>query len=438
MVKGVDGVEYLNAMQEAMASAAEPRVMLIAPTGSGKTIAFVIRLLRNIDPAVNGLKGVIIAPTRELVVQIAEVVRRVTSAAAGPGNEMRVVALYGGRSMEDERNTLGVTPDIVVATPGRLLDHIRRGSLDVAGARSLVLDEFDKSLQLGFQDQMRRIVKKMRHLTLVVLTSATAMEELPDFVGSAADYRLYDYSDRVVSPEGTTEVIAVDSPSRDKLDTLVALLRSMGDGKVIVFVNYRDSAERVHERLVREGLPAGLYHGALDQQQRRIALEKLANGTTPILVSTDLAARGLDLPAIEAVVHYHEPVDAETWTHRNGRTARQGASGRVYMIRHGDKEQSWPEPDAVVAAGELTPADAPVRAAYVTLYINAGKRDKISKGDVAGYLMKQGGLERDDVGRIMVDDHYAVAAVRADRAKGLTERLNAAKIKGQRVRVSLI
>lgn len=448
---GVEDVVALNGMQEAMASDESRRVMLIAPTGSGKTLAFVIRLLRNMDAGVPGVKGVVIAPTRELVIQIADVVRKV---AAG----MRVTALYGGRSTEDERNSLAVTPDIVVATPGRLLDHLQRGSVDISGARSLVLDEFDKSLQLGFQDQMRRIVKRLRRLTLVVLTSATMMPELPDFAGTVADYRLYDYSDRVESPSGRTEYYEVVSPSRDKLVTLVRLLRSLPDGRVIVFVNYRDAAERVAQRLVKEGLPAGLYHGALDQQQRRVALEMFANGTTPVLVSTDLGSRGLDLPAVEAVVHYHAPVDDETRTHRNGRTARQGATGRVYeIIESGDgddradgeseiSEESeksdrsdWPEGSAVtvIAEDELRPSADPIRSDWATLYINAGKREKISRGDVAGYVMKQGGLQRDEVGRIMVDDHYALVAVRRDRASEVLERLAGVKVKGVTVRVSL-
>lgn len=452
--KGIEGVEFLNGMQEAMASAAEAHVMLIAPTGSGKTIAFAIRMLRNIDVTVNGLKGVVIAPTRELVLQIAEVIRKIglagndTSAKSGTTDKesgnvtpgLRVVALYGGHKMEDEKNSLEVTPDIVVATPGRLVDHITRGTIDISGARSLVLDEFDKSLQLGFQEQMRKIVKRMRHLTLVVLTSATSLNELPDFVGNITDFKLYDYSERESDPTERMEEIEVISPEKDKLPTLVELLRGMEGDRVIVFVNYRDSAERVYERLMREGFPAGLYHGALDQQQRRIALEKLANGTTPILVATDLASRGLDIPAIEAVVHYHDPIDEETRRHRNGRTARQGASGKIYTIIVDSNNSTTPDRQTVSGAPHTAQNDnsRPKGSKTATLYINAGKREKISKGDVAGYVMKQGDLERDEVGRIMVDDHYALVAVPAAKARVLTKTLSAVKLKGQRVKVSII
>lgn len=501
VVDGIEGVEFLNGMQEAMASDQGGRVMLIAPTGSGKTIAFVIRLLRNVDEGVQGVKGVIVAPTRELVLQIAGVVGRIAGGLdrrTGEGNldrrtggaggfvdgdlerrtggdcrtsltgrtfrtggsgQLRVVALYGGHAMEDEKRSVAVTPDIVVATPGRLVDHMRRGTIDVSGVRSLVLDEFDKSLQLGFQDQMRRIVKGMRRLSLVVLTSATRMGELPEFVGCEGDFKVYDYSEREgAGPQAVRRIVGVRSAEKDKLPALVELLGRIGGcGRVIVFVNYRESAERVHERLVREGVPAGLYHGALDQQQRRIAVEKLANGTTPVLVATDLASRGLDIPGVEAVVHYHLPVDGETWTHRNGRTARQGADGMVFVIlgpgevptgeflgevsdrRTGgtgemlEGLESWED---FVRSGDFCGDSCAGLKRMGSLYINAGKREKISKGDVAGYVMKQGGLDREDVGRIMVDDHYAVVAVAADKVKGVIDRLRGVKIKGVRVKVS--
>lgn len=488
VVDGIEGVEFLNGMQEAMASDQGGRVMLIAPTGSGKTIAFVIRLLRNVDEGVQGVKGVIVAPTRELVLQIAGVVGRIAggldrrtggscqtsrtsrtcrtgrtgqtegAGRTGGSGQLRVVALYGGHAMEDEKRSVAVTPDIVVATPGRLVDHMRRGTIDVSGVRSLVLDEFDKSLQLGFQDQMRRIVKGMRRLSLVVLTSATRMGELPEFVGSEGDFKVYDYSEREgAGPQAVRRIVGVRSAEKDKLPALVELLGRIGGcGRVIVFVNYRESAERVHERLVREGVPAGLYHGALDQQQRRIAVEKLANGTTPVLVATDLASRGLDIPGVEAVVHYHLPVDGETWTHRNGRTARQGADGVVFVIlgpgevptgeSAGDLDgrtvaggemlerlESWED---FVRSGDFCGDSCAGLKRMESLYINAGKREKISKGDVAGYVMKQGGLDREDVGRIMVDDHYAVVAVAADKVKGVIDRLRGVKIKGVRVKVS--
>lgn len=429
-VMSIPGVEELNDMQREMSVDTNSRVMLTAPTGSGKTIAFAIRLLRSIDSNVVGLQGIVLAPTRELVLQIAGVMKQMSGG-------LRTVAVYGGHDMRDEINELTVEPTLIVATPGRLVDHINRRTIDVSSARNLVLDEFDKCLQLGFQEDMGKIARRLRKLKLTVLTSATSGTEWPDYAGEKSAYRRYDYEGGAGVVSVAPELVTVKSPSRDKLDTLVGLLRGMENGKVIVFVNHRESAERVFERLMREGVPSVLYHGALDQQQRRMAVERLANGSAPVMVSTDLASRGLDIPSIESVVHYHQPIDRETWTHRNGRTARQGAQGTVYAIMsEGEKL-----PDGVIADKELqeiTPSDSPIVATMVTLYINAGKKEKISKGDVAGYVMQKGGLTREEVGRIMVDDHYSLVAVVAEKARSVVSKLSPHKLKNTRVRVSVV
>lgn len=429
-VMSIPGVEELNDMQREMSVDTNSRVMLTAPTGSGKTIAFAIRLLRSIDSNVVGLQGIVLAPTRELVLQIAGVMKQMSGG-------LRTVAVYGGHDMRDEINELTVEPTLIVATPGRLVDHINRRTVDVSSARNLVLDEFDKCLQLGFQEDMGKIVRRLCKLKLTVLTSATSGTEWPDYAGEKSAYRRYDYEGGAGVVSVAPELVTVKSPSRDKLDTLVGLLRGMENGKVIVFVNHRESAERVFERLMREGVPSVLYHGALDQQQRRMAVERLANGSAPVMVSTDLASRGLDIPSIESVVHYHQPIDRETWTHRNGRTARQGARGTVYAIlSEGEKL-----PEGVIADKELqeiTPSDSPIVATMVTLYINAGKKEKISKGDVAGYVMQKGGLTREEVGRIMVDDHYSLVAVVAEKARSVVSKLSPHKLKNTRVRVSVV
>lgn len=429
-VMSIPGVEELNDMQREMSVDTNSRVMLTAPTGSGKTIAFAIRLLRSIDSNVVGLQGIVLAPTRELVLQIAGVMKQMSGG-------LRTVAVYGGHDMRDEINELTVEPTLIVATPGRLVDHINRRTVDVSSARNLVLDEFDKCLQLGFQEDMGKIVRRLRKLKLTVLTSATSGTEWPDYAGEKSAYRRYDYEGGAGVVSVAPELVTVKSPSRDKLDTLVGLLRGMENGKVIVFVNHRESAERVFERLMREGVPSVLYHGALDQQQRRMAVERLANGSAPVMVSTDLASRGLDIPSIESVVHYHQPIDRETWTHRNGRTARQGARGTVYAIL--SEGEKLPEGEiADKELQEITPSDSPIVATMVTLYINAGKKEKISKGDVAGYVMQKGGLTREEVGRIMVDDHYSLVAVVAEKARSVVSKLSPHKLKNTRVRVSVV
>lgn len=427
------GITELNAMQQAAVKENSCRLRLIAPTGSGKTVAFCLAMLRTLGQPCGTVQCVVIAPARELVMQIYEVVRPLA-----PG--FKTVAFYGGHPMEDEiRSVTASVPDIVIATPGRLLDHLQRGTLTVDAVRTLVLDEYDKSLEAGFHGEMKRITGRMRQLNNIILTSATDAVDIPDFIPSG-EFKVLDFSGdgAAGAPRGNLMVLHVPSASRDKLDTLLQLVADVErNGPVMIFVNHRESAERLATALRKHGVHAGLYHGALDQQQRDAALIRFSNGTTPVLVATDLAARGLDIDGVGSVIHYHLPPTAENWTHRNGRTARQGAGGTVYVITsdadtvpdYVSWQHDWyPAPDA---AG---PAQS---SAISTLYINAGKKEKISKGDVAGFLIKSGGLTADRVGRIDLRDHCVYVAVHTDDAASLIKTLNASKLKGHRVRVSL-
>jgi superfamily II DNA/RNA helicase len=425
-------IATLNEMQQKMAATDAKGVILLSPTGSGKTAAFALRLLRFLGQPEGKVQAVVMAPSRELVIQIADVIRPV---AAG----LKTVAFYGGHSMTDEINSLSVTPDIIVATPGRLLDHLKRATLDLHSVRALVLDEYDKSLELGFHDEMKRIVKRMPAIKLVILTSATPLAEMPSFLKMPKP-EILDFTANRTS--GRLQTVKVDSAERDKLPILEALLRSLDNGKALVFVNHRESAERVYNDLKQKWFPVGLYHGGLEQRERKLAIDLLNNSTTPILVSTDLGARGLDIDNVQYVIHYHMPLSMESWTHRNGRTARMGADGTVYSII-ADGENI---PEYVDWQREFQPRSAsanPICSDFATIYINAGKKEKISRGDIAGFLMHKGELKPDQVGKIILDDHSAIVAVprEALTEKGqptLLERLAPHKLKNTRVRLSLI
>ena len=424
------GIEKLNAMQRAMEKESSKHIVLLAPTGSGKTIGFALQLLRAVGKPCGKVQGVVIAPSRELVIQTAEVIRRI---AVG----LKVSAIYGGHSVVEEKATLSVAPDIVVATPGRLLDHMQRGRIDVATARALVLDEYDKPLELGFRDEMSRIVRRMRSLSLVVLTSATEPDELPDFVdlGGAA---VIDFRGEAAPAEtrGDVRSMRVASDSPDKLSTLEALLHALQGRRVIVFVNYRDAAERVFSAMKAAGLPVGLYHGGLDQIDRDKAIVRFNNGTTPMLVATDLGSRGLDIDDVNAVVHYHLPSTPEAWTHRNGRTGRMGADGSIYVIE-GPKENV---PEFVTTDSDFVPdppQGRPAAATTATLFFDAGKKDKISRGDIVGYLCQQGGLPAAAIGKIDLRDRFAYVAVPRECVKSLLEEIKDKKLKGKKVRVSI-
>ncbi len=421
------GISELNEMQQLMAGTDARKLILLSPTGSGKTAAFIIRLLRALKNADGTLQAVIMAPSRELVLQIADVVRPV---AAG----LKTVAFYGGHAMTEEVNSLKVTPDIIVSTPGRLLDHITRGTLDVTGVGALVLDEYDKSLELGFHDEMKRIARRMKHLNLVMLTSATRLDELPEFLpmkgAEVVDFTASGQRSRL-------QIVRVDSPERDKLATLGDLLHSLPNGRAIVFVNHRESAERVYNYLRKERFPVGLYHGGLEQRERQLAVDLFNNGTTPVLVSTDLGSRGLDIDDVNYVIHYHLPLSPESWTHRNGRTARMGASGTAYTIIA--EEENIPEcvswDRTFVPKGEATEG---IRSDVATIYFNAGKKEKISRGDIAGYLIQKGGLTKDEVGKIVVGDHSAIAAVPRAKIGKVIEAVAPHKLKNVRVKVSAL
>lgn len=418
-------IAELNEMQQFMAATDQRKIILLSPTGSGKTAAFILRLLRELKPSAGQLQAVVMAPSRELVLQIADVLRPV---AAG----LKTVAFYGGHAMADEVNSLSVIPDIIVATPGRLLDHITRGHLDVSGVRALVLDEYDKSLELGFQDEMRRIARRMRSLDLVVLTSATPLAEMPDFLPMKGAETV-DFT--AGAGRSKLQVVRIDSVERDKLGILADLLRALPDGRALVFVNHRESAERVYEFLKKSGFPVGLYHGGLEQRERQLAVDLFNNGTTPVLVSTDLGSRGLDIDDVNYVIHYHLPPTPESWTHRNGRTARMGADGTAYVII-ADGENI---PDHVRTDRTWVPKsahEAGIRSDVTTLYFNAGKKEKISKGDIAGFLMQKGGLSKDEVGKITVYDHWAIAAVPRAKAAAVEAAVAPYKLKNTRVRVS--
>lgn len=424
-------ITQLMPMQKEMSTLTLPaRVLLTAPTGSGKTLAFTIALLRTLPSnAASTMKALVIAPTRELVLQIFEVVRTLSAP------EFKTTAVYGGHSFATEANSLEANPDIVVGTPGRILDHLRRGRLSLFDATTLVIDEFDKALELGFLDDMRAIAGRMKKTTTVILTSAT-QGDVPDFI--AAPEHVLDFSESTETVRPDITVYEVKSDSADKLDTLVLLLRRLQGGRLIVFVNHRDAAERVYTHLKKLHFPAGLYHGGLEQQMRERALILFDNGTTPILVSTDLASRGLDIQNVDAVIHYHMPVSEEVWTHRNGRTARMGTTGQAYtIISDQDKVPVFIGEPSKLDMLEPVPSEI-MDAKWGTLYLNVGRKEKISKADIAGFVMKKGELTRDEVGKINVGDHCAYVAVAADKLRATAVLLNAHKIKNTRVRVTQI
>ncbi|MDE7411032.1 MAG: DEAD/DEAH box helicase [Paramuribaculum sp.] len=429
MVIDIMGIESLNDMQLRMLDAKDRHIILTSPTGTGKTLAFALKLLERMPRPMHKTEAIVIVPTRELVNQIATVLRRLMRG-------YKTVELYGGHSTDDEIKSLNPEPEIIVATPGRLLDHLQRGTLSVRSPRILVFDEYDKTLELGFEEDIRKILRRIGISHDIILTSATSLDPLPEYLG-LHEPKIISDSD-VENPRLRTDIIEVPSHTPDKLDALVNLLHSLpANSKTMIFVNHRESASRVYDRLKKERITAGLYHGELDQQDRAIAIKLFENGTYPILISTDLGARGLDIAGVTDIIHYHIPVGNDVWTHRNGRTARVDAEGTVYVIV--SEHDSIPEyirfdrkfdPQYVSAAPILSP--------IATLYFSAGKKEKISRGDIAGFLMANTQLLPDEIGKIDVADHYALAAVPRKSTSIVLEKIKNLKIKGKKVKISII
>ena len=429
------GIEQLIPMQEKMSKAATQQggVVLLSPTGSGKTLAYLLPLVSLVNPANDALQAAVVLPTRELAQQSEDVLKRMKTG-------LRSMALYGGRpAMDEHRIMRELKPQIVFATPGRLLDHLGKENLSPYAVKSLVIDEFDKCLELGFQEEMESLLKYFTKATHCWLTSATDAEAIPAFMQKIApNFKTLNYLDGDNDTKLRIEVQQVLSPQKDKLETLGRLLTTLKGQPAIVFVDYRESAERVGKWLRQNGFFAEVYHGGMEQDWRERALYKFRNGSANVLVSTDLAARGLDIPEVKVVIHYHLPLKEEDYTHRNGRTARWDAQGAIYLLL--GPEEHCPE-----YAGSLSTLRVddvallkPLPPVFTTLYIGRGKREKLSKGDVLGFLCKKGGLKNDEIGRIDISAHHAYVAVARKKVKALLRQVSGEKIKGMKTLVEEI
>ena len=425
-------IDSLNGMQKQMLETAQrPHdIILLSPTGTGKTLAFLLPVLQRIDPRAAGVQALVLVPSRELALQIESVLRKI---AAG----IKIVCCYGGHSVREESKSLAVAPALIVGTPGRIADHLRRGRLSLDTLDTLVLDEFDKCLALGFHDEMKEIIAPLKEVKKKILTSATDSESLPAFTALRRPVKL-DFLGSKRSEENINERLSlyrIDSPEKDKLDTLLVLLHNLKPALTLIFCNQRESVDRVQQFLTDRGIIAEAFHGGMEQADRERALCKFRNHSSYICISTDLAARGLDIPEVKYIIHYHLPVDLESFTHRNGRTARMHAEGEAFMIV-GPTEQ-LPEYARQATAFRLDPtANLLQTPPMATLHFAAGKKEKISKGDIVGFLTQKGGLTADEIGFIEVKDHYCYVAVARDKAHETLHRLRDEKIKGKKVKIS--
>lgn len=421
------GIELNDMQQDALRAIQHGNqdVVVLSPTGSGKTLAYLLPLSQLVDAADDEPQAIVVTPGRELALQSSTVLKNM-------GSGLRAMACYGGRSTMDEHRVLRqVRPQIIFGTPGRLNDHLDKGNFSPYHIKYLVIDEFDKCLEMGFQDEMSRLVKSLPGLRRHFLLSATESEEIPRFVHMGKVEKLDYRMDEEQVPE-RVHIYKVMSPEKDKLESLSLLLRSLGDTSTIVFLNYRDSVERTNNYLVEQGFSTSFFHGGLEQKEREASLYRFSNGSANILVSTDLASRGLDIPDIDNIIHYHIPESEDGYIHRVGRTARWEAQGRAFFLL-GPEEHIPEYVDAEVEDYEIPAVEelpAPAQPKMATIYIGKGKKDKISKGDILGFLCKKGGLQSSEIGKIDVNDRYAYAAIARPKLRSLLQKVKGEKIKG--------
>lgn len=423
------GIDKLNDMQIAAQDAIinSQNTLLLSPTGSGKTLAFLLPIFRLLKEDIKNVQCLVVVPSRELALQIEQVWKKM-------GTKFKVNVCYGGHSIDTELKNLSNPPALLIGTPGRLTDHLERKSFDTDSIEVLILDEFDKSLQLGFQEEMSTIISQLPNLQKRVLLSATSDVEIPEFVemGTPAvlDYIQDEKSD-------TLSVKLVLSPEKDKIESLFQLICSFDSEPALIFCNHREVTERISDLLSKKGIQTGYYHGGMDQDDRERVLIQFRNGSLNYLVTTDLAARGLDIPEMKHVIHYHLPAKESEFIHRNGRTARMNASGTAYIIHFKDDKL----PDYISENLDVlkvpTGKPLPDRPEYQTIYVSGGKKNKLNKSDIVGFFLQKGKLDKSDLGLIEVKDFISFVAVRASAVKTLLTNIRDEKMKGKKYKIEL-
>ena len=422
-------ISALNEMQEKALHTAKSKnnIILLSPTGSGKTLAFLLPLIARLDPKVKGVQAVILVPVRELALQIESVFKQM-------GTPYKINACYGGHSTKVELNNFSTPPTVLVGTPGRVAFHIEENSFETGSVTSYIVDEYDKALEMGFQDDMEYIIDSFDRCNFRMLTSATALRKVPAFTALEDPVTLHFLKEKEVQP--TLSFSQVVCTAEEKLETVIKLIGKIGKDTILIFCNHRDAVDRISETLTKKGVANSAFHGGLLQEDRERALMKFRNKSCHILLATDLAARGLDIPEIGHVIHYQIPEKEDAFIHRNGRTARMKATGKAYvMITEEEKIDFLPKNMPLEnLEGKYVVNN---QTDFTTLYISAGKKDKVNKGDIVGYLIKTGGLEKEDIGLLDVRDKQAFVAIKTHKIKPLLVTLENTKLKNKKVKIAI-
>jgi superfamily II DNA/RNA helicase len=421
------GIEKPTEIQNSYCPSETNFSILIANTGSGKTLCFLIKLALFLEK--NPKEQVLIlAPTRELAKQVYDVLTKLRL------NYSSIIC-YGGHSFKNEELQFSQYPQIVVGTPGRILDHYERNTKGLSNFSAVIIDEYDKTLEFGFLNELEAIFRFSRSLKHIQLISATEISELPNFIQSS-EFKTFDFLENI-KPKLT--FYSVEAEENDKLKCLALLLTSFEDEPIIVFCTHREATERLSKHLFEYGKENVLFHGGLEQFDRERALMKFKNSSVNCLIATDLASRGLDIPDIQHIIHYQFPSGLEDFTHRNGRTARMHKSGKVYLI-HSQNEPlpsylSDFKPDKLTYPNTFKDYK---EAKNVTLYVNIGRKQKIRKMDIVGYLTNDLKIPFDKIGLIHVADNYSYLALEKETYSTIKQNFSQSiKIKKTNAKINL-
>jgi ATP-independent RNA helicase DbpA len=413
-----------------------------AETGSGKTAAFGLPLLQNLNTEVQQVQALVLVPTRELAVQVRQELKQLGKHI----DNLKISAFYGGHAFSQERASLAHPPHVLIATPGRLTDHLNRQTLSLGNIKQLVLDEADKLLEMGFEEEIDQIVAALPARRQTVLFSATLSDGVKALISDSLKNPQFLKATSTTIPD-QVKLIGIKIAHDQRQEVVTKLLQGIDPSGTVVFVNTRAAVDELTSLLQAQGHVAKALHGGMEQQDRDKVMTLFRNRTTQILVATDLAARGLDIDALQNIIHYELPIDAAAYLHRSGRTGRAGKSGTVYTLTSTRDEQKlrewellhmdeWLRVDDLVkvrrskAPGETT--------AFATIHVSGGRKDKISPRDIVGALIAEAGLKADQIGKIEVQDRHSFVAVPAEAARKAIECLGNGKIKGRKYKISLV
>lgn len=423
------GFNELNELQQETLALSKTKddLLILSQTGSGKTFAFLLPLFLRLKGNSQGIQAVILAPSRELALQIEGVFRSMQTG-------FKVLSCYGGHSMQVEKNSLSQAPAVLIGTPGRICDHIHRSNLDLSTVEQLVIDEYDKCLEFGFEDQMKYICYEFEKLKNTTLVSATEMKEFPNYLSFKNDACI-NFLNRSTEPDIQFWKFPVSKNT--KFERLFDLLCSFNGELTIVFCNFREATESVRDYLKEGSYPSIIYHGGMEQDERERALIQFRNGSYHTMICTDLGSRGLDIPEIQHVVHFQFPQSEEAFIHRNGRTARMKANGSSYLLISSD--ENTPEYIQIPKNEYRIPNDlnGPEESPWITLYFSGGKKDKINKIDLVGFLGQKGGLKKEEIGLITVQDFSSYVAVDRVNVHLLLNRIRNEKVKGKKLKIAI-